>query len=165
IGTTHIDAIEAFENDPETKLIVMIGEIGGDAEERAAEFIAAEISIARTDSGEWLFTRATVSRIEDLYTYFESKPKVEGVGGSGIAFSPTLWLRSKMPPELRERGFLLEHWQWLGLVAIILLGWIVAVVVRYVLHGPVQRTLERREWRVPREMVWRLLQPTGLIAT
>ncbi|HEY3436372.1 MAG TPA: succinate--CoA ligase subunit alpha [Actinotalea sp.] len=39
IGTTHIDALEAFEADPETEVIVMIGEIGGDAEERAAEFI------------------------------------------------------------------------------------------------------------------------------
>lgn len=39
IGTTHIDAIEAFEKDPETKVIVMIGEIGGDAEERAADYI------------------------------------------------------------------------------------------------------------------------------
>ena len=44
IGTTHIDAIEAFEKDPDTKLIVMIGEIGGDAEERAAEYIKANVS-------------------------------------------------------------------------------------------------------------------------
>ncbi|MGB3699452.1 MAG: succinate--CoA ligase subunit alpha [Gordonia sp. (in: high G+C Gram-positive bacteria)] len=44
IGTTHIDAIEAFEKDPETKLIVMIGEIGGDAEERAAEYIKANVT-------------------------------------------------------------------------------------------------------------------------
>ncbi|MDT7555220.1 MAG: succinyl-CoA synthetase alpha subunit [Pseudonocardiales bacterium] len=44
IGTTHIDAIAAFEADPETKAIVMIGEIGGDAEERAAEFIKANVS-------------------------------------------------------------------------------------------------------------------------
>ncbi|WOC13012.1 succinate--CoA ligase subunit alpha [Gordonia sp. MP11Mi] len=44
IGTTHIDAIEAFENDPDTKLIVMIGEIGGDAEERAAEYVKANVS-------------------------------------------------------------------------------------------------------------------------
>ncbi len=44
IGTTHIDAIEAFEKDPETKIIVMIGEIGGDAEEKAADFIKANVS-------------------------------------------------------------------------------------------------------------------------
>ncbi len=44
IGTTHIDAIEAFEEDPETKVIVMIGEIGGDAEERAADYIKANVS-------------------------------------------------------------------------------------------------------------------------
>ena len=44
VGTTHIDALEAFENDPETKAIVMIGEIGGDAEERAADFIKAHVT-------------------------------------------------------------------------------------------------------------------------
>ena len=44
IGTTHIDALEAFENDPETKAIVMIGEIGGDAEERAADYIKANVT-------------------------------------------------------------------------------------------------------------------------
>ncbi|MPY97406.1 MAG: succinate--CoA ligase subunit alpha [Actinophytocola sp.] len=44
IGTTHIDALEAFENDPETEVIVMIGEIGGDAEERAADYIKANVT-------------------------------------------------------------------------------------------------------------------------
>jgi succinyl-CoA synthetase alpha subunit len=44
IGTTHIDALEAFENDPETKAIVMIGEIGGDAEERAAAYIKDNVT-------------------------------------------------------------------------------------------------------------------------
>ena len=39
IGTTHIDALRAFQDDPATEAIVMIGEIGGDAEERAAAFI------------------------------------------------------------------------------------------------------------------------------
>jgi succinyl-CoA synthetase alpha subunit len=44
IGTTHIDALEAFEADPDTKAIVMIGEIGGDAEERAADYIEANVT-------------------------------------------------------------------------------------------------------------------------
>jgi succinyl-CoA synthetase alpha subunit len=44
VGTTHIDALRAFQDDPETELIVMIGEIGGDAEERAAAFVRTNVT-------------------------------------------------------------------------------------------------------------------------
>lgn len=44
VGTTHIDCLQAFEDDPETQIMIMIGEIGGDAEERAAAYVAEHIT-------------------------------------------------------------------------------------------------------------------------
>ena len=43
VGTTHIDCLAAFQDDPDTELVVLIGEIGGDAEERAAAYIERHV--------------------------------------------------------------------------------------------------------------------------
>ncbi|MFH0177522.1 succinate--CoA ligase subunit alpha [Streptomyces cacaoi] len=44
VGTSHIDCLAAFEEDPDTELVVLIGEIGGDAEERAAAYIREHVT-------------------------------------------------------------------------------------------------------------------------
>ena len=44
VGTSFVDALELFQNDPQTRAIVLIGEIGGDAEELAAQFIKAHVT-------------------------------------------------------------------------------------------------------------------------
>lgn len=44
VGTSHIDCLAAFEKDPDTELIVLIGEIGGDAEERAAAYVRDHVT-------------------------------------------------------------------------------------------------------------------------
>ena len=44
VGSSFIDVLERFEDDDETEIVVMVGEIGGNEEEKAAEFIAAEMS-------------------------------------------------------------------------------------------------------------------------
>jgi succinyl-CoA synthetase alpha subunit len=44
VGSDFIDVLELFEGDPDTELIVLVGEIGGDAEERAADYIAENVT-------------------------------------------------------------------------------------------------------------------------
>ncbi|MCD7436772.1 succinate--CoA ligase subunit alpha [Streptomyces lincolnensis] len=44
VGTSHIDCLAAFQDDPDTELVVLIGEIGGDAEERAAAYISEHVT-------------------------------------------------------------------------------------------------------------------------
>ena len=44
IGTTHVDCLQAFQDDPDTDAMIMVGEIGGDAEERAAAYVQEHIT-------------------------------------------------------------------------------------------------------------------------
>src|SRR3712207_9596960 len=52
IGTDFIEILQQFEDDPETECIVMIGEIGGNAEQNAAEYIQSEMKIGRASCRE-----------------------------------------------------------------------------------------------------------------
>ena len=83
IGTTHIDALAAFEADPETKVIVMIGEIGGDAEERAAAYIKE--SVTKPVVGY----RRGLHRAPEGKTMGRAAPIVSGSSGTAAAERPS----------------------------------------------------------------------------
>jgi succinyl-CoA synthetase alpha subunit len=105
IGTTFLDSLELFQKDPETAAVVMIGEIGGNDEERAAEFITREM------------TKPVVAFIAGRTAPPGKRMGHAGAiiaGGKGTAAEKTLALEeagvpvarvpSEIPGLLRQRG-------------------------------------------------------------
>jgi len=124
---------------------------------------SGEVTIARVDNGEWLFTKETVASLPELHRAMEDRAVVEGVERQAPELqSFSAWLKSSMPESLRERIFFLEYWQWIGLFALILLGFILDKLVVFILHGVVLRYLERRQQRVDLAMLRKSLRPIGL---
>jgi len=125
---------------------------------------AGEVAIDRSPGGEWLFTAETVAAIPDLYRAFEGEEVVEGVRRASTAVSPGLWLRSKVPASLRGTSFILEAWQWLGLLALALVGIVLdrlVVLLAQVLTG---RWLRRRVDEVDPAQLHKTLRPLGIVA-
>jgi succinyl-CoA synthetase alpha subunit len=104
-GTSHLDVLRMFNDDPETEAIIMIGEIGGDAEEKAAAWahehvkkpIAAFIAGATAPPGRRMgHAGAIVSGGKGT-----AQGKIEALEAAGIAVSPT-------PAAMADT--LLKHW-------------------------------------------------------
>ena len=110
-GTSHIDALELFQNDPQTEAIIMIGEIGGTAEEEAAEFIQSNVTkpvvgyiagVTAPKGKRMGHTGAIISggkgTAEEKFAAFEK---------AGIAYTRSpAELGSTMVKLLKERGML-----------------------------------------------------------
>ena len=100
IGTTHIDCLAAFENDPDTDAIILVGEIGGDAEERAAAFIASSV------------TKPVVGYIAGFTappgkTMGHAGAIISGSSGTATARKRRLWRKRECPggtDPYRDRG-------------------------------------------------------------
>ena len=72
--------------------------------------------------------------------------------------------RSLIPDSLQRTGFLLEHWQWLGLLAVAFLGFVLSRLVRTLGRTVVERTLKRRLESVEPEQLKKAVKPLGLLA-
>jgi MscS family membrane protein len=126
---------------------------------------AGDVVIDRAAAGEWLFTAETVAAVPDLFRALEDEEVVEGVDQiAPQAASPGLWLRAKMPSSLRRTAFILEAWQWLGLLVLALLGIVLDRLVVALAQVAAARWLRRRIAVVDPELLPRALRPLGLVA-
>jgi MscS family membrane protein len=87
------------------------------------------IELARQESGElkgrWLFTTATVDSIESLFKAFEDKPRLEALQSVSFSKSPRRWLMEKIPPSWKGELLSVQLWQWLGIVLLLVVSYIV----------------------------------------
>lgn len=121
------------------------------------------ITIAPNADGEWLFDTATVRAVPGLLAAVRGLQTIEGVTEIE-PLTPAMWLRSKMPAPLLEAGFLLEHWQWLALLALLLFGLLLDRLVWAVCRALAGRSLRLSIAGIEPQRLKRALRPVGLLA-
>ncbi|MDQ7007299.1 MAG: mechanosensitive ion channel family protein [Acidobacteriota bacterium] len=127
-------------------------------------FPAGVIALERDDDGRWLFSRQTRQALPDLLESVRDRAFIGGLeGGGGVEPSVADLLRARMPEALRERAFLLENWQWLALLALVLLGVIVDRVLRYLVGVRIRKLLGGRLQRVDAAVITRFEAPLGIL--
>ncbi|MBV9799943.1 MAG: succinate--CoA ligase subunit alpha [Solirubrobacterales bacterium] len=103
-GTDFIDVVAMFQDDPETELIVMCGEIGGDAEERAAEFIAASVTkpVVAYIAGFTAPPGKTMGHAGAIVSGSQgtARAKAEALEGKGVRVGRTPTLVAELAAEL-----------------------------------------------------------------
>lgn len=119
-----------------------------------------EIVMAPNEQGFWLFDAATVEATPKLLQGVRSLDIVEGVTESTAMTFP-LWLSEQMPESLRQEGFLLEHWQWLALIFLMLLAVILHWLVAKVGGSIIQRYLAARMESITGDAISRATRPVG----
>jgi len=123
-----------------------------------------EVVIARQANGEWLFSDRTVRSIEELYRLTATKQVVEGVEVQAPeVVSPAMWLRARMPETLTNRVLFLEGWQWIGLVAVILLGVLSGKVFTVFVQGSVLKLFQRRARSVDTQVLGKAIWPASAL--
>ncbi|MEM1206681.1 MAG: mechanosensitive ion channel family protein [Acidobacteriota bacterium] len=122
-----------------------------------------EVVIAADPQGFWRFDGATVRAIPDLLRAVRGNEKVEGIQDAG-PLTLASWFRSKLPEGLQGVTFLLETWQWLGLLILVLIGLVVDRLVKGAVQLAIERYLDRRTERIDAAELRQALRPVGLLA-
>lgn len=125
---------------------------------------AGEVVIAATGDGEWLFTRRTVSSIPQLLESALQRERVAGVPEAPKIRTPGDWMRAHVPANLRGSVFLLENWQWLGLLILVLAGVVLDRVVAVLVAGTARRIFVQLIPAANTSGVAPAVRPVGVLA-
>ncbi len=120
------------------------------------------IVLERMASGEWLFSAETIAAVPALISAVEG---LDRVAGQAIdhSFLSAKWIRARVPTAMREVGFLLEHWQWLGLLLIVFAGVLIDRVFILLLAFLTGAVLKRERLTIRAETMRSGLRPFGLL--
>ncbi len=123
-----------------------------------------DVVIARMPDGRWLFTAETVAALPGLVRSLEHRSSVAGATEVPFHLAPSLWLRQRIPTSLRATSFLLEHWQWLGLLVLTLAGVVADKLLVGLIALVARLWLRRKGLTLDAEVVARGARPFGLLA-
>ncbi len=122
-----------------------------------------QVTLAPGSGGEWLFDPATVEAVPALLAAVRDRATIEGVTRIET-LTPAMWLRSQMPESLLGVSFLLEQWQWLGLLALLVLGLLLERLVAAAGKIAAERYLAKKLHSVETGHLKHALRPVGLLA-
>jgi len=121
------------------------------------------VVLSKVADGRWLFSQDTVKDLSRLQRLVESKKVVKGVEETVEDQSFGMWIRQRIPAGLRGQHLFLESWQWIGLAALLLLGFLLNKAFLLIALGPVLRLLRLRFREIEGERVRYLLRPMGTL--
>jgi len=117
-------------------------------------------------NGSWLFSEEQVRGISQLADELADLEISEGVLESlPLLEQFRMRIRSKMPPALLGRAFLLENWQWLSLLALIIIGVIADRIVRFLLSRLAKRIADSNRLKLDKDVLTNFERPFGYFVT
>lgn len=155
----YIDLVE-LPNDRQGSPVILLSDASG-------RIVIEKVKNLDSNIESWKFSAQTVADLPKLYDAFKNKPVVEGVT-DGVEIPRSVRLRDYMLrnfPSLMQQTFLLENWQWLGLICVIFLGLGFSRVAIHLLLNFIRVVFKREEVSVDVGAQDRFIKPISITAT
>ncbi|MEJ2189607.1 MAG: hypothetical protein P8Y93_09360, partial [Acidobacteriota bacterium] len=151
IDRTQLVDLEAIPDDPEGGPWVF------------KRYDAGSIVISRSEGDRWLFTSDTVAALWGIFDEVADREVVAGIEDAHDIVTPAMWMRSVVPETFRKRLVFLEGWQWVGILIVILVGFIVARIFTALAATAVDRAIARRFQQVDKSLLTATINPASVL--